>query len=542
MALVSLESIGARTSAARSTSASAPRTDRLALRRDRRHPSASLPDRPRRRLDRRGRAGPDRAPALRGRQRRRRPARDRSCRTPPRSRCWWTRDGSSASVSGAFAALLGHDPELVVGEPADRLGSDRSRSASRRRDRGRTAGRDSISTFEATLHHRDGVRSVPLEFYVVNLLDDPVVEGLVVTAYDISPLREAQDSFEFLATHDRAHQLANRSLLSSASRPRSTRAPERGPLTVFFLDLDRFKPVNDLLVTRPGPLLRRSAPAWTVAVAATTPGRAPRRRRVRHRGRGVEPPATAQAIAGAHRVGPGRAVPLGAGTAQVTRASASPGRSTTRPRTRSSRRGRRDVPGQGGAPRRDPTPALPVTERRRWPRRSRRADRRPDRGPYQPVVELIDRPSWASRRWCAGSARASDSCMPGDFISVAEEAGLELDSARCVLSSVPRSCVSGRRGGRRAAFASRSTSPSRSSRHPSSRTCVAGAARRHGLAPATGSASRSPSRRARAARRRTGPPIAACRAARRSVSRLAIDDFGTGYSSLTHLREFRPTS
>ena len=103
------------------------------------------------------------------------------------------------------------------------------------------------TTFEATLHHRDGVRTVPLELSAVNLLDDPVVEGLVVTAYDITPLREAQDSLQYLASHDPLTDLANRTLLVERLDEALARAPEQGPVTVFFIDLDRFKPVNDLL-------------------------------------------------------------------------------------------------------------------------------------------------------------------------------------------------------------------------------------------------------------------------------------------------------
>lgn len=154
-------------------------------------------------------------------------------------------DGAVRSVSGGFARLLGHDPKLVVGRPLIEWVSEtqQSRVAAALVDASRRVG---ISTFEATLHHRDGVRSVPLAFNAVNLLDDPVVQGLVVTAYDISPLREAQDSLEFLATHGPLTQLANR-LLVERIETALTHVLERGAVTVFFLDLDRFKPVNDLL-------------------------------------------------------------------------------------------------------------------------------------------------------------------------------------------------------------------------------------------------------------------------------------------------------
>ena len=248
------------------------------------------------------------------------------------------RSGTVRSVSGAFARLLGHDPELVGGQPADRTGSP-SRSSTRvAAALDDACRRDTISTFEATLPHRDGVRTVPLEFHVVNLLDDPVVQGLVVTAYDISPLREAQDSLEFLATHDPLTQLANRSLLVERIETALTRTTERGPLTVFFLDLDRFKPVNDLLGHEAGDHLLREVAARLESVARGDDTVA------RLGGdefvivaEGVETLATVEAISQRIEASSARAVPARTrGRPRCTRASASPGRWTTRPPTRSS--------------------------------------------------------------------------------------------------------------------------------------------------------------------------------------------------------------
>ena len=156
------------------------------------------------------------------------------------------RAGNVMSVSGAFARLLGQDPEFAIGQPL--LGyvvdAQQARVSAALLD---STLRPGTTTFEATLRHRDGVHTVPLELSSVNLLDDPVVEGLVVTAYDITPLRDAQDSLQYLASHDPLTDLANRTLLVERLDEALTRAPERGPVTVFFIDLDRFKPVNDLL-------------------------------------------------------------------------------------------------------------------------------------------------------------------------------------------------------------------------------------------------------------------------------------------------------
>jgi diguanylate cyclase (GGDEF)-like protein len=102
------------------------------------------------------------------------------------------------------------------------------------------------AVFELELNHRDG-RAVPYQLSVVNLLDDPVVAGLVVSAHDISARRELEHRLEHLASHDPLTGLANRTRLLEhleATRTRIGLDPAR--LTVLFIDLDRFKAVNDL--------------------------------------------------------------------------------------------------------------------------------------------------------------------------------------------------------------------------------------------------------------------------------------------------------
>lgn len=99
---------------------------------------------------------------------------------------------------------------------------------------------------ELELNHRDG-RAVPYQLSVVNLLDDPVVAGLVISAHDISARRELEHRLEHLASHDPLTGLANRTRLLEhleATRARLGLDPAR--LTVLFIDLDRFKAVNDL--------------------------------------------------------------------------------------------------------------------------------------------------------------------------------------------------------------------------------------------------------------------------------------------------------
>jgi diguanylate cyclase (GGDEF)-like protein len=79
---------------------------------------------------------------------------------------------------------------------------------------------------------------------VVSLLDDPVVASFVVTGLDVSELHETRRRLEHLATHDPLTGLPNRKLLDE----RLTQLlAELEPVALLYVDLDRFKTVNDTL-------------------------------------------------------------------------------------------------------------------------------------------------------------------------------------------------------------------------------------------------------------------------------------------------------
>ena len=168
-----------------------------------------------------------------------------------------TDDGVVSSVSGALPRALGHDPGLVEGRPlldlVHHADTDHARAALDRAVR--TSG---TTTFDARFVHRARPEPVPMEIAVVNLLDDPVVQGLVVSAHDITELRLAQDALQHLATHDVLTELPNRVLLDDRLRVALGRASRQvGTTAVLFVDLDRFKPVNDILGHEAGDELLR---------------------------------------------------------------------------------------------------------------------------------------------------------------------------------------------------------------------------------------------------------------------------------------------
>ncbi len=152
--------------------------------------------------------------------------------------------GRVESVSAAFTRLLGHDQELVEGRPLVEFvrGNDRTAMAA---TLARAVDTPSWSTaptvVEVELVRRGGVESVPFELSIVNLLDDPTVNGLVVSGHDITQLRATRDALEEFTAFDPLTGLPNRATLRAHLEHRL----DNPTTAVVFLDLDGFRPVNE---------------------------------------------------------------------------------------------------------------------------------------------------------------------------------------------------------------------------------------------------------------------------------------------------------
>ena len=87
-----------------------------------------------------------------------------------------------------------------------------------------------------------------LEVVVTNLLDNPAIGGVVLNARDVTDRVEAAAELEERAYHDALTGLPNRALLLQRVQEALDRASTQNRLVaVLFLDLDRFKVVNDSL-------------------------------------------------------------------------------------------------------------------------------------------------------------------------------------------------------------------------------------------------------------------------------------------------------
>ena len=97
------------------------------------------------------------------------------------------------------------------------------------------------------VRHADGTwRDV--ETVATNLLDDPDVAGIVMNSRDVTEREQAAAEITFRAFHDLLTGLPNRALLLDRLSHALHRAKRSGDLVaVLYLDLDRFKLVNDSL-------------------------------------------------------------------------------------------------------------------------------------------------------------------------------------------------------------------------------------------------------------------------------------------------------
>jgi diguanylate cyclase (GGDEF)-like protein/PAS domain S-box-containing protein len=157
-------------------------------------------------------------------------------------------------VSPATGQQLGHHPADVLGGPAEAIVDPSDRGNFRAFHASVLAEADPAVSkrAEVLLWHADGTPRWH-EVTAVNLLDDEEIAGVVLSHRDVHERRAYHELLAFDASHDALTGLVNRAelyrVLDQALVVRAASAavePEPSTVAVLFVDLDGFKPVNDV--------------------------------------------------------------------------------------------------------------------------------------------------------------------------------------------------------------------------------------------------------------------------------------------------------
>jgi diguanylate cyclase (GGDEF)-like protein/PAS domain S-box-containing protein len=167
--------------------------------------------------------------------------------------------------SPSVARLLGFDPALALGRraielvhPEDRREVERLLTA--------TGQRSGAVTLSIRSRHANGEWR-HLEVIADNRLDDPAVQGIVLSMRDVTARQALEEELRHQAFHDALTGLANRALFEEHLVQALARARRHHqPAAILFLDLDDFKTINDSLGHEAGDELLR---AVAIRIAGT---------------------------------------------------------------------------------------------------------------------------------------------------------------------------------------------------------------------------------------------------------------------------------
>ena len=157
------------------------------------------------------------------------------------------RSGNIVSVNPAFEAITGYSSQEAIGQNPRLLKSGHHDQAFYR---------NLWDTLTSTGHWRGEIWNrrkngdVFPEWLTVSAVKDQQgrTTHYVGVFSDITQIKQAQEQINFLAHHDALTHLPNRALFHERFQHALTHAQrEKSPLALLFLDLDRFKTVNDTL-------------------------------------------------------------------------------------------------------------------------------------------------------------------------------------------------------------------------------------------------------------------------------------------------------
>ncbi|MEG4797546.1 EAL domain-containing protein [Microcoleus sp. LAD1_D1] len=152
-------------------------------------------------------------------------------------------------ISPSVKRILGYAPHQAIGRSAlDIVHPDDCATITETLHKAIKNPKRSQCPVEYRVRHRNGSWCY-VEAVATNLLYDPAVQGIVINCHDITQRKLAEEQLLHDAFHDALTGLPNRSLFTDRLEHALRMAKRRKDylFAVLFLDLDRFKVVNDSL-------------------------------------------------------------------------------------------------------------------------------------------------------------------------------------------------------------------------------------------------------------------------------------------------------
>ncbi len=158
-----------------------------------------------------------------------------------------TAEGAIIKANKAAVKMLAYSEEVLIGKHIDEL-IGQEEELFKALVGANIANRNVIDNLETTLLTKERKR-IPVVFSGSTLRDgEGNLQGMVFVAKDITERKRAEEHLNYLANHDTLTGLPNRMLFLDRLTQAMSRLPWRErSLAVMFLDLDRFKLVNDTL-------------------------------------------------------------------------------------------------------------------------------------------------------------------------------------------------------------------------------------------------------------------------------------------------------